>query len=203
MIKKIIKFPAPSLRNPCREVEFRDDWFFKTDFTSHLNDLRDTLAATPNGIALASNQIAAEGYRVFVVRPQVQWPLVRSMDAAKGIVPEVVINPKIREYIPHEVDLGPTWATSGERELFDYKCFVEGCLSLPEQNRPIDRPYWIEVEYNNEQGERLVYIARGLTARMIQHECDHLDGKLIYDYLDTKSQILIRNYAIKNRKAGR
>lgn len=198
MIRKIIKFPAPSLRQPCQEVTFP----LSEEMKGHLNDLRDTLAATPHGIAIASNQIEPQGRRVFVVRPTVEWPLVRSM--SWETVPEVVINPKIGPYPPHEVDYGPTWLPERwNQEIYEYKCFVEGCLSVPELNRPVDREYWIEMTYQDEEGRDCVYIARGLTARMIQHECDHLDGKLIYDYADKKVQTAVRQQAIKNRKAGR
>ena len=193
MIKKIIKFPAPSLRNPCKLVEFP----LSDEMKGHLNDLRDTLNSTPNGIALASNQIAAEGHRVFVVRPTVDWPLVRSMSGES--VPEVVVNPVIHQYLPHEIDYSPTF----HRDLYDYKCFVEGCLSVPELNAPNEREYWIEMTYNDEEGYDCVYIAKGLTARMFQHEVDHLDGKLIYDYADKKVQLAVKQQAIKNRKAGR
>ena len=86
-IRKIIKFPAPSLRTKCVEVDFRPDWFFKAEFNAHLDDLEDTLDATPNGVALASNQIRAEGWRVFVVKP------------GMTMLPRIVINPT---FLPDE-----------------------------------------------------------------------------------------------------
>jgi peptide deformylase len=199
-VKKIIKFPAPSLRTPCREVPFP----LSDEVREHIGDLRDTLSATPNGVALASNQVLAEGWSVFVVKPQVEWPLVRSMSGEPP--PQVVINPTISEYPPHEIDIGPTWAppVQYERELFEYRCFVEGCLSVPELNAPNPhRGYWIEMEYWDEEGRKCIYVARGLTARMIQHECDHLAGKLIYDYASKDVQLRVRAEAIRNRKRGK
>lgn len=59
----------------------------------------------------------------------------------------------------------------------------EGCLSVPTQSAPVKRPVRISVTYINEVGKRLVDNFSGLTGRAIQHEIDHLDGKLIIDYL--------------------
>jgi peptide deformylase len=59
----------------------------------------------------------------------------------------------------------------------------EGCLSLPDLNVDIKRPYEILVEGLNEKGEHIEIKAKGLLARVIQHEIDHLRGRLIVDYL--------------------
>ena len=141
----------------------------------HVSDLKETLAATPNGLALASNQILAEGWSVFVVRP------------GNGL-PEVVINPTWRR--------GPPEARAME----------EGCLSIPEldlvhfnvMRYPQVWLAWDEDEMKP-SGTDLV----GLPAQIVQHECDHLDGKLVYDYLPKQLQLSVRRVAINNRKAGR
>ena len=59
----------------------------------------------------------------------------------------------------------------------------EGCLSLPDVYAKIKRPYEILVEGLNEKGEHVEIKAKGLLARVIQHEIDHLRGRLIIDYL--------------------
>lgn len=59
----------------------------------------------------------------------------------------------------------------------------EGCLSLPDTNVQIKRHYEILVEGSNEKGEHIEIKAKGLLARVIQHEIDHLKGRLIIDYL--------------------
>ena len=59
----------------------------------------------------------------------------------------------------------------------------EGCLSLPDINVQIKRPYEVLVEGLNEKGEHIEINAKGLLARVIQHEIDHLKGRLIIDYL--------------------
>jgi peptide deformylase len=57
----------------------------------------------------------------------------------------------------------------------------EGCLSLPAVLVDVERPIHIRVRAQNEYGQPIVVEASGLEARVIQHEIDHLDGKLILD----------------------
>jgi len=59
----------------------------------------------------------------------------------------------------------------------------EGCLSVPEKGVKVERAEEISVSYLDENGSPRNKTFRGLTARIIQHEIDHLNGKLIIDYL--------------------
>lgn len=59
----------------------------------------------------------------------------------------------------------------------------EACLSVPEKEVNVKRAEEILVSYLDENGKRCKKTFRGLTARIIQHEIDHLKGKLIIDYL--------------------
>jgi peptide deformylase len=59
----------------------------------------------------------------------------------------------------------------------------EGCLSVPEFQAKVDRAEHIKVSALNEQGEPFELEAEGLLAICIQHELDHLQGKLFVDYL--------------------
>ena len=69
----------------------------------------------------------------------------------------------------------------------------EGCLSLPKQYAEIERPDEIEVEYFNEKNEKVLEKKKGFEARVLQHEIDHLNGKLFVDYLSAlKRNILIK-----------
>ncbi len=60
----------------------------------------------------------------------------------------------------------------------------EGCLSLPGVFAPVTRPAWVVVEARDLDDGKLVLDARGLLARVLQHEMDHLDGVLFIDRLD-------------------
>lgn len=69
----------------------------------------------------------------------------------------------------------------------------EGCLSLPKQYADIERPEEIIVEYLNEKNEKIKEKKNGFEARVLQHEIDHLQGKLFVDYLSSlKRNILIK-----------
>ena len=69
----------------------------------------------------------------------------------------------------------------------------EGCLSLPEQYADIERPKKINIEYINENKQSITREVDGYEARILQHEIDHLSGKLFVDYLSSlKRNILIK-----------
>jgi peptide deformylase len=73
--------------------------------------------------------------------------------------------------------------TSEEREPAE-----EGCLSLPGVHVEVERPERVRVRARNEHGEELEVEAEGLTARVIQHEIDHLDGVLILDRISREAR---------------
>jgi len=60
----------------------------------------------------------------------------------------------------------------------------EGCLSIPGVFAPVTRAAWVKVEARSVDGAPLTLNARGLRARVLQHEIDHLDGVLFIDRVD-------------------
>ena len=106
-----------------------------------------------NGIGLSANQIGLE-HKVFVALvPQAQGP-------AKFYA---VFNPKLEK--------------TGDEEV----SFEEGCLSVPGVYGDVDRPERITVTGLDKNGKALKFKVWGLTARVFQHEIDHLNGKLFID----------------------
>ncbi|MFT7053333.1 MAG: peptide deformylase [Psychromonas sp.] len=87
--------------------------------------------------------------------------------------PMVIINPVIVE-------------SSGE-EISE-----EGCLSVPETNAEVKRAEFVTLEYLDLEGKQQVLNADGLLAVCIQHEIDHLNGKLFIDYLSPLKQKRIK-----------
>lgn len=77
----------------------------------------------------------------------------------------------------------------------------EGCLSLPEQRIEVERPEQIVVEYLDYQNQKQIIDVDGWTARAIQHEIDHLDGKLLINYLShmKKTMALKKLSKLKNK----
>lgn len=74
----------------------------------------------------------------------------------------------------------------------------EGCLSIPKIIENVERPKKIEIEYYNEHWEKCKETLHGIEARVVQHEYDHLNGKLFIDYLPSFKRNLIKKiYRIK------
>ena len=65
----------------------------------------------------------------------------------------------------------------------------EGCLSLPDLNVSVARPRAVRVRYMDMKGNTIDREFFDLLSRIVQHECDHLDGKMIVDHLDLPSRL--------------
>jgi peptide deformylase len=71
----------------------------------------------------------------------------------------------------------------------------EGCLSIPDVRVEIERPASLVVRYTDREGKRQELEASGLLATAIQHEINHLDGKLIIDFLSSlKRDMVVRKF---------
>jgi len=80
--------------------------------------------------------------------------------------------------------------------------YEEGCLSLPTQFAKVERPSYIEVTYQDENGKKMNKNFSGLEATCLQHEIDHLNGKLFVDHVSRlkKNRILKKLEKIKKQK---
>lgn len=143
------------------------------DFDDCLRALVDNMLETMyqrEGIGLAATQVN--------VRKRV---LVLDISEDKDS-PQVLINP--------EFDVI-------EEELQEYR---EGCLSVPGFFEDVSRPRAIRVRARDPRGEPYEMEARGLLAVCIQHEIDHLDGKLFVDYLSPLKRQRIRGKLVKEQR---
>ncbi|MFM7085066.1 MAG: peptide deformylase [Hyphomicrobium sp.] len=99
--------------------------------------------------------------------------------------PLVLINPEI-------VVIGP-----------QMRAHEEGCLSIPEFKVEIERPSSLRIKYLDREGKQQEQDAEGLLATAIQHEYDHLQGKMIIDYLTSlKRDMVIRKFKKIARHEG-
>jgi len=99
--------------------------------------------------------------------------------------PLVLINPEI-------LRLGP-----------DMRLHEEGCLSIPDVRIEIERPASLRVGYLDRDGKPQELNAEGLLATVIQHEMDHLNGRLIIDFLSRlKRDMIVRKFK-KQAKEGK
>lgn len=96
-------------------------------------------------------------------------------------VPQAFINPELLE-------------TRGVEQM------EEGCLSVPGIYEMVERADWIRVRALDRNGEMFEKEAEGLLAVCIQHEIDHLDGKLFVDYLSNLKRQRIRKKLEKQRR---
>jgi len=136
-----------------------------------MDDLLETMYAAP-GIGLAAPQVGVRK-RVLVV------------DAAKDgekPAPLRMANPEL------------LW-TSDERVSYE-----EGCLSLPDQYAPVERPARCRVRYLDENDELREREIEGMLATCVQHEIDHLDGVLFVDHLSALKRSMILRKLAKAKK---
>ena len=149
-IKKVLRIGEPSLLQVSKQVvEFNTAWL-----DGLIEDLWDTMQVQ-NGAGLAAPQIG-ENFRVVVFgfEHNERYP------DAPAIPPTVLINPKI-EFIGHSMD--EQW---------------EGCLSVPGLRARVPRYRKIRYSGFDQQGEAFRREVEDFHARVVQHECDHLDGVL-------------------------
>ena len=95
---------------------------------------------------------------------------------------------------PHAF-INPQIEIVGGTQLLD-----EGCLSLPGFYESVARADKIRVTALNERGEPFALEADGYLSVCIQHECDHLDGKLFVDYLSNLKRSRIRKKLVKQQR---
>lgn len=84
-----------------------------------------------------------------------------------------------------------------EDELVEYD---EGCLSVPGFYETVSRPAVVEVTAQDQTGEQFSLTAEGILSTCIQHEIDHLNGKLFVDYISALKRQRIRSKLEKEHK---
>lgn len=171
MILPIIAYGSPVLRKKTQEIE-KDYPKLKT----LLENMWETLYAS-NGVGLAAPQIAI-AVRLFIVDSKQMFEQMseeekEEYEGDEG-VKTVFINAEIIERD------GEPWA------------FEEGCLSIPTIREDVNRPESVTIHYFDENFNEHTDTFTGLSARVIQHEYDHIEGKLFIDYLKPLKKRLIK-----------
>ena len=96
--------------------------------------------------------------------------------------PLILINPAIRKIINNE-----------------NKSYSEGCLSVPGIFEELERPTSVEIKALGIDGKEFTLIAEDILSVVIQHEMDHLEGKMMVDYLSNLKREMIRKKMIKQK----
>ena len=98
-----------------------------------------------------------------------------------------------------KIFVNPTYTVTENNSFFEYE---EGCLSIPGFNEKISRPDKIELMWQDLKGNEHIEKPEGLLTVCIQHEIDHLEGKLMVDYVSALKRERVRSKLLKeyNRK---
>lgn len=154
MIRPILIHPDPRLKKVCDPVTEIDD-----DLRKLAHDMFETMYHAP-GIGLAAPQIGVNARLLVMDCSQ------RDEDGeGEELHPIAMINPEILE----------TSEALREHE--------EGCLSIPDVYAPVSRPEEVILRWQDLEGREKEAKMSGIWATCVQHEIDHLNGKLFIDYL--------------------
>ncbi|MBZ0228243.1 MAG: peptide deformylase [Bauldia sp.] len=144
------------------------------DLRRFMDDMLETMYAAP-GIGLAAVQVG-------VPRRLIVLDVAKREDEEAEPEPMFLVNPEIL-------------TSADDRALHE-----EGCLSIPEYYAEVERPASVRVRYLDRHGKKQEIDADGILAVCLQHEIDHLDGRLFIDYLSKlKRDMVIKRFSKQAR----
>ena len=184
----IIKIPDARLREVSKPVERIDEALLK-----FLDDMAETMYEAP-GIGLAAIQVA-EPLRVLVVdcdqRSKSEEERIEAAGEEDRAVSEASRNP-IFMINPEIVAFSDIPST-----------YEEGCLSIPDYFAEVERPQSCHIRYVDRSGQQQLLEADGLLSTCVQHEVDHLNGKLFIDLMSKlKREMVIRKFTKLAKQSG-
>lgn len=171
-ILPIVTYDDPVLRKEARKVEENSD-----ELQALIDDMFDTMYNS-RGVGLAAPQIGMD-IRLFVMDTDA---VTEDLEDEPDLGAMVFINPEILEL-------------KGEKVKME-----EGCLSIPDVRDDVVRPETVTVKYLDRNFEQKSIELSGWPSRVVQHEKDHLDGKLFIDYLSAFRKRLHRSLLKKINK---
>jgi peptide deformylase len=166
MIYPIVVYGDPVLRQRGKDIETG------TDLQQLVQDMFETLYSA-QGIGLAAPQIG-KSLRLFVADGTALFDEEGEEAEDMSGFKKTFINPTMIE------ELGEPWD------------FEEGCLSIPNIREKISRKGRIKIKYYDEQWDLHEEEYDGMKARIIQHEYDHIEGRLFVDYLTPLKKRLLK-----------
>lgn len=168
MIREIVQAGHPVLRTKALPID--EAWIGSEEFMELVADMVETMHDAP-GVGLAAPQIGIPLQLVVLEdRPETLEKLdpEKTAERERDVVPlTVLVNPKLKTFGKANVE------------------FFEGCLSVSGWAAVTPRYHRVKVEALNEKGEKIELDWEGWPARILQHECDHLNGMLYIDHMDT------------------
>jgi peptide deformylase len=182
---KIFTYPDLVLAKRALPIARVEKAYFKL-----ADDMLETMYSAP-GIGLAANQVGVLE-RILVLDTEYELEdLPEGAPAPTGV--EVVDGALVKNKNP-KIIINPEIVLKEGSQLFH-----EGCLSVPEYSAEVKRAAKIKVQYQDIDGATKTLSAEGLLAVAIQHEMDHLDGKLFIDHLSTLKKEKVRKLLKEER----
>lgn len=171
MILPIVAYGTPILRQVSKDIT--PDY---PGLSKLIEDMWETMYSS-NGVGLAAPQINRD-IRLFVIDSHQIFENLEEDE--KGKYPD---GPGVKQVFinAHIV------AVNGEEWPYN-----EGCLSIPKIREDVLRPSEVTLEYEDEQFELHTTTFNGISARIILHEYDHIEGKLFIDYLKPLKRKLLK-----------
>jgi len=176
---EILKFPNARLREKSKSVNIKDDKERK-EIVKLVEEMVSTLYEA-NGIGLAAPQVGVTK-KLFII--DVDQKVKKNdegevIDRKPGLL-MVFINPEI---------------TAKDGEII----YEEGCLSVPGVYEEVKRAERVELEFYDLDFNKNKVLAEGILAVAIQHEYDHLEGKLFIDRLPIVKRAIVKNRILKGK----
>ena len=185
-LKPIITLPDPVLRQVSKPVERIDD-----DLRHLLDDMLETMYDAP-GIGLAGIQVGVP-LRIVTI------DVAKRASSDEGEAGEGDDSEEREEVRDPLFLINPKILKLGDEP----SVYEEGCLSIPDYYAEVERPASVTVGYLDRDGKEQTIEADGILSTCLQHEIDHLDGKLFIDYLSRlKRDMVIKKFTKAAKLAG-
>jgi peptide deformylase len=177
VLLKICEVGDPVLRKVARELISEE--IISEAMQNLIGYMRETMRDAP-GVGLAAPQVG-ESLQIAVIEDKAEYH--------KGFT-ETQLQERQRKPIDFHVIINPQIEFLSPPEAI----FFEGCLSIPRLVAEVPRSLSVRVSCLNERAEPRVIHAEGWYARILQHEIDHLQGRLYIDLMQPDSLTTIENY---------
>jgi len=177
-VLEILKYPNPILKKIAQDIDLSS----QADKDLVLNNVKEMacLMYDTNGVGLAAPQVGiSKKFFILDINQKIEEDDDGNIIKREPGILQVFINPVITNPVGTNI-------------------YEEGCLSVPGIYEKVKRPKQIDIEYFDASFKKQKITAEGLLATVIQHENDHLEGRLFIERLSTVKKALVKKRLDKN-----
>jgi peptide deformylase len=184
MLLKLYQAGQPILRQPAKQVSKQQ---LRTSHVQAVIDFMITTLRDAPGVGLAAPQIG-EALQIIIIEDKANYhetvpPELLKEQGRKPIALKVLVNPTLEV-----INTDTAW-------------YFEGCLSVDGYVGVVPRHKAVKVTAWDRHGKEVTYVTHGWQARILQHEIDHLAGKLYLETMTPKSFTSLKNFTMLWRTA--